>query len=191
MLGRPDSPPTAGSGFGNRIRDDEASGFDNAGDHGTPANGLPLCLSANFLPPSRLPESDSSGAIRGAIVSSVCPARKDFLAQFGSLTALLRMRSPQLICRSHQRPSFLSLASLLSDAIGSSRSLPSQHCREEAFKREHPCPATGRSSGRCPGYVIDHVNPLECGGADAPYNTQWQTVAQGKAKDKTERNCRL
>jgi hypothetical protein len=59
------------------------------------------------------------------------------------------------------------------------------------FKRQHPCPATGRSSGSCPGYVIDHVNPLECGGADAPYNMQWRTVTEGKAKDKTERNCRL
>jgi hypothetical protein len=39
--------------------------------------------------------------------------------------------------------------------------------------------------------VIDHVNPLECGGADAPFNMQWQTIADGKAKDKTERNCRL
>jgi integrase len=53
---------------------------------------------------------------------------------------------------------------------------------KNAFTREHPCPATGLSRGRCPGYVIDHVNPLECGGADAPYNMQWQTVADGKAK---------
>jgi hypothetical protein len=59
------------------------------------------------------------------------------------------------------------------------------------FKRQHPCPSTGGSSGSCPGYVIDHVNPLECGGADAPFNMQWQTIAEGKAKDKTERKCRL
>jgi hypothetical protein len=59
------------------------------------------------------------------------------------------------------------------------------------FKREHPCPSNGRSSGSCPGYVIDHINPLECGRADAPFNMQWQTIAEGKAKDKTERNCRL
>jgi hypothetical protein len=39
--------------------------------------------------------------------------------------------------------------------------------------------------------VIDHVNPLEGGGADAPFYMQWQTIADGKAKDKTERNCRL
>jgi len=38
------------------------------------------------------------------------------------------------------------------------------------------------SSGSCPGYVIDHVNPLECGGADAPFNLQLQTIADGKQR---------
>ena len=61
---------------------------------------------------------------------------------------------------------------------------------KNAFKHDHPCPSTGRNSGSCPGYVIDHVNPLECGGADAPGNMQWQTVAAGKEKDKTEGYCR-
>lgn len=61
---------------------------------------------------------------------------------------------------------------------------------KDAFKREHPCPANGNTSGRCPGYVIDHVNPLECGGADSPTNMQWESVAEGKSKDKTERFCR-
>lgn len=58
---------------------------------------------------------------------------------------------------------------------------------KDEFKRKHPCPSTGRSSGACPGYVIDHVQALACGGADAPSNMQWQTVAEGKEKDKTER----
>src|SRR5262245_33530824 len=48
---------------------------------------------------------------------------------------------------------------------------------------------TGYPHGR-PGYVVDHIRPLECGGADAPWNMQWQTVEQAKAKDKTEHNCR-
>ena len=61
---------------------------------------------------------------------------------------------------------------------------------KHAFERQHPCPSTGKTSGRCPGYVVDHVRPLECGGADAPSNMQWQTIAEGKAKDKTERLCR-
>jgi hypothetical protein len=38
--------------------------------------------------------------------------------------------------------------------------------------------------------VIDHINPLECGGADAPFNMQWQTIAEGKAKDRLEKNCK-
>jgi hypothetical protein len=60
-----------------------------------------------------------------------------------------------------------------------------------AFERQSPCPSTGKASGQCSGYVVDHVTPLECGGADAPSNMQWQTTADAKAKDKTERNCRL
>jgi len=40
------------------------------------------------------------------------------------------------------------------------------------------------------GYVIDHIVPLECGGADVPSNMQWQTVQEAKIKDRTERNCR-
>jgi hypothetical protein len=49
---------------------------------------------------------------------------------------------------------------------------------------------TGFPKGR-PGYVVDHIIPLACGGPDVPSNMQWQTVAAGKAKDKTERKgCR-
>jgi hypothetical protein len=42
-----------------------------------------------------------------------------------------------------------------------------------AFKRAHPCPATGRTSGACGGWAIDHVIPLACGGCDAVSNLQW------------------
>ncbi len=42
-----------------------------------------------------------------------------------------------------------------------------------------------------PGYVVDHIVPLACGGANAPSDMQWQTIAEGKAKDKWERKgCR-
>ena len=54
------------------------------------------------------------------------------------------------------------------------------------FKRTHPCPATGKSSGSCPGYVIDHAKPLKRGGADTPANMQWQTEGAAKIKDRTE-----
>jgi len=55
-----------------------------------------------------------------------------------------------------------------------------------AFMREHPCPCTGRSSGPCPGYVVDHIRALKHGGADTPSNMQWQTVEAAKAKDRIE-----
>jgi hypothetical protein len=49
---------------------------------------------------------------------------------------------------------------------------------------------TGYPHGR-KGYVVDHKVSLACGGADAPSNMQWQTTAEGKAKDKVERRgCR-
>jgi hypothetical protein len=54
------------------------------------------------------------------------------------------------------------------------------------FKRRQPCPSTGRSTGRCPGYVIDHIKPLNRGGADTPDNMQWQTKEAAKAKDRWE-----
>jgi hypothetical protein len=61
----------------------------------------------------------------------------------------------------------------------------------DAFEHGHPCPSTGKRSGACPGYVVDHVKALACGGADDPSNMQWQTVGAAKAKDKTERvGCR-
>ncbi|MCU1338898.1 MAG: endonuclease [Bryobacterales bacterium] len=55
------------------------------------------------------------------------------------------------------------------------------------FQASNPCPATGKTSGGCRGYVVDHKTPLACGGADAASNLQWQTTAEAKLKDKTER----
>ena len=55
-----------------------------------------------------------------------------------------------------------------------------------AFMKSNPCPSTGKSSGRCPGYVVDHIKPLKRGGADSPSNMQWQTTQAAKDKDKRE-----
>ena len=42
-----------------------------------------------------------------------------------------------------------------------------------AFKRMWACPSTGKHSGPCKGWAIDHVVPLDCGGVDAVWNMQW------------------
>lgn len=62
----------------------------------------------------------------------------------------------------------------------------SAHARAE-FRRLHPCPSPKARKAACPGYVIDHICPLACGGADAPENMQWQSKADAAAKDKWER----
>ena len=50
------------------------------------------------------------------------------------------------------------------------------------FRKAHPCPSTGKTSGACPG----HVKPLKRGGADSAGNMQWQTTEEARRKDKTE-----
>jgi hypothetical protein len=52
---------------------------------------------------------------------------------------------------------------------------------KSAFERQ-----TGHGGG-WQGHVVDHIVPLACSGADAPSNMQWQTTADGKAKDRVER----
>jgi hypothetical protein len=55
------------------------------------------------------------------------------------------------------------------------------------FKHSNLCPSNGNNHGPCPGYVIDHITPIACNGIDGASNMQWQSVAEGKAKDKWER----
>lgn len=57
--------------------------------------------------------------------------------------------------------------------------------RSEEAKREF-MRETGHPHG-WPGHVIDHITPLACGGSDTPGNMQWQTIEEGKAKDRVER----
>ncbi len=51
-----------------------------------------------------------------------------------------------------------------------------------AFRRAYPCPATGRTTGRCSGREVDHIIPLACGGRDSPSNMQWLTRAENRRK---------
>lgn len=63
----------------------------------------------------------------------------------------------------------LALASLSASAQPIHRS-PAE---VRAFRAENPCPTTGRRSGPCKGWAVDHVKPLCAGGEDKPANMQW------------------
>lgn len=87
---------------------------------------------------------------------------------------------------------FIALAALmvLAAAPADAR-IPRSTAAKNAFARAHVCPSTGLYRLPCKGYVVDHVKALACGGADAAYNMQYQTIAAGKAKDRIERvGCR-
>jgi hypothetical protein len=81
----------------------------------------------------------------------------------------------------------LALALALTAAAPADARVHRDHRAKAEFKRAEHCPATGRGRGPCPGYVIDHIVPLACGGLDHPSNMQWQTIPEAKAKDRTER----
>jgi hypothetical protein len=60
------------------------------------------------------------------------------------------------------------------------------HIKRSSSARREFMRETGYAHGR-PGYVIDHIVPLACGGPDDRSNMQWQTIADAEAKDKWER----
>jgi len=45
---------------------------------------------------------------------------------------------------------------------------------------------TGYPTGR-PGYAVDHIVPLACGGCDLPSNMEWLTISEWRAKSLWER----
>ncbi|MEY8688479.1 MAG: hypothetical protein AB9M53_01190 [Leptothrix sp. (in: b-proteobacteria)] len=45
-----------------------------------------------------------------------------------------------------------------------------------AFQRIHPCPSTGKTTGACPGWQMNHDRSLACGGCDAVSNLSWLPV---------------
>ena len=75
----------------------------------------------------------------------------------------------------------------IADAKGANRN-PSA---VNEFKRGNPCPTNGNKRGACPGYEVDHLRPLKCGGADVPWNMQWLTIREHREKTKREaKSCR-
>jgi len=81
----------------------------------------------------------------------------------------------------------LAVGLVMLSGLGAHRSTSAKR----TFQHEHPCPSTGKTTGKCPGYLVDHVWPLCAAGADSPVNMQWQTYDAAHAKDQWERRlCR-
>lgn len=75
---------------------------------------------------------------------------------------------------------------LVSFSIGATEVPPRDHAAHRAFRAAHPCPSTQKTTGRCPGFVVDHIIPLCIGGPDAPANMQWQPLEESRVKDRFE-----
>jgi hypothetical protein len=90
---------------------------------------------------------------------------------------------------SHPSAGGLSTSSVSSGGIERDKNgrIKRSESAKHTFQDLSPCPATGKTTGKCPGYIIDHVKPLACGGADAAGNMQWQSKEAAAAKDKWER----
>lgn len=100
----------------------------------------------------------------------------------GAILPIDEYQPPTLLTpSSKQRPT------LSTPSVGGSQRRVRSEAKKNSFKSIKPCPSNGEDHGPCPGYVIDHIKPLACGGADDPGNMQWQTVEEGKAKDAWER----
>ncbi len=89
---------------------------------------------------------------------------------------------------SPQMRGFAALVSILAAGmlLDPSQALARDYKARNAFKRATPCPSTGKRSGPCPGFVVDHIRPLCAGGPDSPVNMQWQDIKAAKAKDRLE-----
>lgn len=60
------------------------------------------------------------------------------------------------------------------------------------FQRLYPCPSTGKQTGACPGWAINHTIPLACGGCDSLSNLDWmpnriKSCAEPWCRDRWER----
>lgn len=57
------------------------------------------------------------------------------------------------------------------------------------FRKANACPSTGKFTGPCSGWVMDHLHSLRCGGSDTPDNLWWMRVSEAKVKDTQEDEC--
>jgi hypothetical protein len=57
------------------------------------------------------------------------------------------------------------------------------------FRKYNACPSTKKFTGACPGWIMDHLEALRCGGKDVPENLWWMTKTEAALKDLQEAQC--
>jgi NAD(P)H dehydrogenase (quinone) len=138
----------------------------------TGAAGVFVMLPPNFAPVPGFVETKATLKVLHEALSRALPSKAVYLSSIGAEQA----SGLGLITSSH----------LLEETLGD---LPFPHAFLRAawfFENSAGDVASARNEGK----VRFHPENWRHAG-DAPFNMQWQTVAEGKAKDKTERNCRL
>lgn len=77
------------------------------------------------------------------------------------------------------------LAALL-PGVGEAKSYRDPEVRR-AFMKIHPCPSTGKTRGKCPGFQVDHRWP-RCyyDGPDEIWNMQWLSIEAHREKTKLD-----
>jgi hypothetical protein len=115
--------------------------------------------------------------------------------------ALASAEAPRGRMKGCPRWRYAAAAAFLCACAGPGATAPDEHERQPAtieptprdpamvrsFRRKHPCPSTGRISGPCPGWVVDHGIPLCAGGPEDSRNMQWQPEDDARWKDAQER----
>jgi len=116
---------------------------------------------------SRFPSSENSGKESAFICRHYLRCNLSF--SFGQLLPL-RKTAPGRTGRMSIR---VGLQGNMSRANAMMRAYREKQAQREPHSSEtNPCPATWESKGACPGYVIDHIKPLACGGENTPDNMQ-------------------
>lgn len=77
-------------------------------------------------------------------------------------------------------------AAILTVACTAALALPRDAAEKAEFRRNNPCPSTGKARGACPGHQVDHKQALMNGGTDKPNNMQWLKEHEHKAKTRQD-----
>lgn len=86
---------------------------------------------------------------------------------------------------------WLLIAAVCTSPVAISQVIVRSSTEIQIFKRQNPCPASGKLFGTCPGYQVDHSIPLCAGGLDKMENMAWLTVADHRWKTRIDvRECR-